>query len=294
MSLNVKSAVRLIAWTVLMSTSGQTVCAAENKAPAQTGADQDQRVMTDFGLNANHRERKVLWTGEPLEIQLDINRETRVILPRPVQVGLPPDKSPLLTTQVLDNAVYWTAHSAFKPFRAVLKESDSNRVYLVDITASKNVSAPQVIRVSAIDDDADKAPSKPTVPVARTPLLHGSHYGYVALTRFAAQQMYAPERLLKPLPGVVRVPLDTKPVRLFPGKRVDATPVVGWRSGKLFVTAVRITNRLRTPVVLDPRTVRGHFRTATFQHSRLFPKGDGADTTVAYLISDRPFGEALR
>jgi hypothetical protein len=33
---------------------------------------------------------------------------------------------------------------------------------------------------------------------------------------------------------------------------------------------------------------------ATFQHARLFPKGDEADTTAVYLISAKPFEHALR
>jgi hypothetical protein len=61
----------------------------------------------------------------------------------------------------------------------------------------------------------------------------------------------------------------------------------------LYVTAVKLTNRWKKPQVLDPRTLRGQWLAATFQHSRLLPAGDDADTTAVYLVSARPFEESL-
>ena len=118
-------------------------------------------------------------------------------------------------------------------------------------------------------------------------------YGYVALTRFAAQQLYAPARLLRDLPGVVRVPVRREPVLLVRGGQVIAEPLVAWRAGDLYVTAVKLTNRSEDAVTLDPRTLRGRWLTAAFQHNRLLPRGDEADTTAAYLIAARPFETSL-
>jgi integrating conjugative element protein (TIGR03749 family) len=118
-------------------------------------------------------------------------------------------------------------------------------------------------------------------------------YGYVTLTRFAAQQLYAPARLLKDLPGVVRAPVKRKKVSLVRGGAVTAEPLVAWRAGDLYLTAVKLTNRTGRALTLDPRTLRGDWLTAAFQHSRLLPKGDGSDTTALYLISARPFAASL-
>ena len=65
---------------------------------------------------------------------------------------------------------------------------------------------------------------------------------------------------------------------------------MAWRAKGLYVTAVKLTNRTEQALTLDPRNIRGTWLTATFQHHRLFPKGDEADTTAVYLISARPFG----
>lgn len=106
--------------------------------------------------------------------------------------------------------------------------------------------------------------------------------------------MYAPKRLLRDPPGVFRARLKIRnPVPLLRGGAVEATPLASWRGGGLYVTAVKLRNITEQPVVLDPRDLRGRWLAATFQHARLLPHGDGADTTCVYLVSARPFAESL-
>jgi integrating conjugative element protein (TIGR03749 family) len=138
--------------------------------------------------------------------------------------------------------------------------------------------------------DPDEAPEPATDAVQPTGL---REYGYVSLTRFTAQQLYAPSRLLVDLPGVVRVPVKRDPVALVRGDTIEALPLVAWRAGDLFVTAVKLTNHTDQPQILDPRTLRGAWLTATFQHNRLLGAGDEADRTVVYLISARAFASSL-
>ena len=60
-----------------------------------------------------------------------------------------------------------------------------------------------------------------------------------------------------------------------------------------YVTAVKLRNLTGGDVVLDPRRLRGDWLTCAFQHARLAAHGDWRDTTSAYLISARPYEEAL-
>ena len=92
---------------------------------------------------------------------------------------------------------------------------------------------------------------------------------------------------------MVRVPVKRVPVPLVRGNVVETVPLVAWRAGDLYLTAVKVTNKTREPEVLDPRTLRGRWLTAAFQHNRLHPAGDEADRTVLYLISARPFAASL-
>ena len=79
-----------------------------------------------------------------------------------------------------------------------------------------------------------------------------------------------------------------------PADAVEAVPLVAWRASNLYVTAAKLTNKTDRPQTLDPRTLRGRWLTAAFQHNRLHEAGSEADRTVVYLISDRPFAASLR
>jgi integrating conjugative element protein (TIGR03749 family) len=118
-------------------------------------------------------------------------------------------------------------------------------------------------------------------------------WGYAALTRYAAQQLYAPTRLIPRQSGVIAIPVNGEPVDLVYGAKVEAVPVAAWKVGLQYVTAVKLTNRTQRAVVLDPRELRGSWLAATFQHNRLLPADNEADTTAVYLVSDRPFDVAL-
>ena len=113
------------------------------------------------------------------------------------------------------------------------------------------------------------------------------------MTRYVAQQLYAPTRLIPRQPGVVAMPVNAEPVDLVYGGKIEAVPVAAWKAGLQYLTAVKLTNRTRKAVVLDPRELRGAWLAATFQHNRLLPAGSEADTTAVYLVSDRPFDVAL-
>jgi len=125
------------------------------------------------------------------------------------------------------------------------------------------------------DDSAAAAP-----PVRATPQP-------VILTRYAAQNLYAPLRTVEPVPGVTRatlrrdLPLDS----LLPTLPVQAQALAAWRLDDLWVSALRLRNNAAHWLDLDPRALQGHFLTATFQHSTLGPNGTPDDTTVVYLVT---------
>ncbi|WP_134448532.1 TIGR03749 family integrating conjugative element protein, partial [Pseudomonas aeruginosa] len=109
----------------------------------------------------------------------------------------------------------------------------------------------------------------------------------VALTRFAAQNLYAPLRTVEALPGVMRVNLrrDMDLTTLMPTLPVRAVALASWRLEDQWVTAVRLTNGSSGWITLDPRVLQGDFLTASFQHEALGPRGTPEDTTVLYLVT---------
>ena len=165
---------------------------------------------------------------------------------------------------------------------------DAGRTYLLDVIASEDAVTNETLIVSDPTLTAIAAPAEPTTQARPAPTIDA-----VTLTRFAALQLYAPIRLLESPPGIVREPVNTTSVPLLRNAPVTAQPLIAWRGGGLHVTAVKLTNTAASPVTLDPRTLRGAWTTATFQHHRLLAKGNEADTTVVYLVSTHPFALTL-
>ena len=231
---------------------------------------------------------RIAWNRTPIKLVLPVEQERMVRFPAAIKIGLPSRLQPLLRAQSVDGTLYLLAHQPFEATRVMVREMDSGRIYLLDISASKEEAQTNPVEVTLSGGEhAARDTVSPEDAHANMPA-----YGYVALTRFAAQQLYAPTRLLHDRPGIVRVPIRRDSVPLVRGGRVAATPLVAWRAGGLYLTAVKLTNRSKQPQTLDPRDLRGAWLTASFQHNRLLAAGDEADTTAVYLISARPFAVA--
>jgi integrating conjugative element protein (TIGR03749 family) len=231
---------------------------------------------------------RITWQKTPIMVSLTVGKERRVDFPGPVKVGLPAAIQSTLRVQSVAGTVYLLAHQPFEATRVMVRAVDSGAIYLLDLSADNEGEAEVAIQIL---DPETRKPGVTAEDGAPLPALPA--YGYVTLTRFAAQQLYAPARLLHDLPGVVRVPVRREPVRLVRAAPIEASPLVAWRASGLYITAVRLKNLGTQAVTLDPRTLRGRWLTAAFQHNRLHPAGDEADTTALYLISARPFETAL-
>lgn len=141
------------------------------------------------------------------------------------------------------------------------------------------------------DDRPWSQPPNPHVPKEkRNAPASGAVEEYIDLTRYAAQQMYAPPESREQFTGMETAPLtgDRTPA-LFPGENVEQRPLASWRRGSLYVTAVRLRNPDRRELTLDPKKLRGAWLAATFHQPRLTGVGEGGEETSVYLISAQPF-----
>jgi integrating conjugative element protein (TIGR03749 family) len=233
---------------------------------------------------------RIVWQKVPIALALTVGKERRVDFPGPVEVGLPAPLQSAVRVQSIAGSVYLLAHDEFDATRVRIRETETGRMYLLDLSAKGQGGSGVPVEVYASEEPPD--PGAPSDRAgASAPVLPS--YGYVTLTRFAAQQLYAPARLLRDLPGVVRVPVKRAEVALMHGASVTAEPLVAWRAGDRYLTAVKLTNQTDQPLTLDPRSLRGDWLSAAFQHHRLLPNGDESDTTALYLISKRPFEVSL-
>ncbi|MGP0172679.1 TIGR03749 family integrating conjugative element protein [Pseudomonas sp. NCHU5208] len=230
------------------------------------------------------------WNRVPLPIQLSVGHERIVFIDRNVSVGAPRSLTGKLRIQSVAGAVYLLANEAFPPSRLQLRDDESGEIILLDIATTDNAGQLEPAKVVTGDrvstdaqgDSTGQASKEPAVEAspARTP-------APVALTRYAAQMMYAPLRTVEALPHVQQVPvrLTGHIQTLAPTLDIDAVALGAWSLGSFTVTAVRLVNRRHERLQLDPRHLQGDLYAATFQHNDLGPAGTPADTTTVYVVT---------
>ena len=236
----------------------------------------------------------VRWDRKPILLSLAVGEERYVWFPGRVQPGIPPELTRKLRVQAVKDTIYLLAKEPFPATRLPVRDLDTGDFYLFDIKTSENAGAVpvRVVKTAGRDEQAlvtatEAAPSNDGA----------DEVGYVGLTRFAAQQVYAPARLATQVAGISKVPLPAagKPLALYRGGSVTSIPVASWRGRSgLYVTAVTVSNATSDPIELDPRLARGSWLAAAFHHRKLGPKDTPSDTSTLYLISDRPFLEATK
>lgn len=241
---------------------------------------------------ANDNVEHIVWNKAPIKISLPVGKERRIDFPVPIEIELTEtanNNSKALQIRE-DGSIYWTAEHAFEPQRIIVFTTKTGYTYLMDVEARENAPDYPVV---IVDDRIDKEVLKGISH--KQGHLNKYNYDYVDLTRFAAKNVYAPLRLIEPLPGVVRVAVTHEELPLYKGGDLITKPMAQWRSPTIpgfYVTAVRISSNSLNSVVFDPRLLRGDWVAAATQHAVVNPVGSEGDTTTWYLVSNQPFEEA--
>ena len=231
-----------------------------------------------------------IWKGLPLTISMRPGRERSVFFPARVLEVQVPAADQELRTQVLDKGVHWQPVMAFPRRRAVVSTA-GGAVYLLDLVVTEDGGGPPL----EILDARSVAAAAPSAALAEP--------APVRLTRFAAQQLYAPQRLQPTDAGIARQAVTAYPQDspLIQGMSLNYRTLGAWRGYGYHITALRVRNLSSLHLPLDPRLfehrrIRGRWTASTFQHRWLAPAGSTgtADTTVLYLVSRQPFGTSLR
>ncbi|WP_253684706.1 TIGR03749 family integrating conjugative element protein [Edwardsiella tarda] len=143
-----------------------------------------------------HAVELVKWERIPLPVALNIGQERIVFVDRNVRVGYPAALEGKLRIQSSNGTLYLLASQPFTATRLQLQDTENGELILLDVSASKGEHIREPMRIvreekKTTDAKPDAAPG----PSPSTPLP-------VALTRYAAQMLYAPLRTVEPLPGV--------------------------------------------------------------------------------------------
>ncbi|AUI65871.1 TIGR03749 family integrating conjugative element protein [Glaesserella australis] len=233
------------------------------------------------------------WNRVPLPIDLNVNQERIVFVDKNVQVGLPSELDGKLRVQSTGGAVYLKANETFDLNRIQLRDMETGQIVLLDVRSKANTGKLESVRIIF-----DESVSNNKTGIAQTDIsdpdvsmenpVKSQLPPPAALTRYAAQSLYAPLRTVEPLPGVRRIAakLPKSLPTLMPNLSILATPLDSWGLDGYVVTAVRLKNLAPYQVNLDPRYLQGYFYSATFQHNWLGKKGTPEDTTVVYLVTE--------
>jgi integrating conjugative element protein (TIGR03749 family) len=226
-----------------------------------------------------------VWNKTPIHIVLPVGEERRIDFPLAVQLQVPASIRKMSERIQIteDGTVYWIASQSFKRQRV-------NAVTTTGYSYILNIEARPKGHKHAIAIVDTRIPKEEPA----TGLKQKFDYDYVDLARFAAQSVYAPDRLIKELPGLRRLDVLPKPLPLVKGGDLITEPMAQWIAPtvpSLYVTAVRVTSNSLNTIILDPRLLRGDFLAASSQHGSVNPAGEDGDTTTWYLVSAQPFDE---
>ena len=245
-----------------------------------------------FSANATSTEH-VLWEKVPISIQLPIGEERMIRFPAPISI-VDSELDEDMGIMKLEDALYLNANKSFKGKRLVVQLMPEGEAIVLKFSA--NESYRSVVPVEVLLPNADEDAKDSLSQRSQSAITHqaSSPVNPVSLTRFAIQSLYAPARLLVMLDGVTRTPMQTKKyVPLVYGASVSAHPLISWTADGLYVTAVELKNDLNKKIILDPRSLQGSWETATFYPTNTLNPRNFHETTTVFLVSSRPFGEAL-
>lgn len=236
----------------------------------------------------------VVWDKTPIAIILPLNQERLIQFPGAISVVDSELDEDIGMLKVQDT-LYLDAQQPFTNKRLVVKLMPDGDNIILNVSANKESTNVTPIEILMDESDADdvgdseEADDPSDEKAAQNPDLNP-----VSLTRFAIQSLYSPERLLVTPPGVIRTPMRThKTLTMVYGASILARPLISWRGGDLYVTAIELKNQLNKTVIVDPHHLMGNWQTATFFPTNTLGARGSADTSTVFVVSDRPFGDAF-
>ena len=250
------------------------------------------------------------WDRIPMAIPLIVGQERIVFVDQNVRVGMPPQLVGHLRVQSTGGAVYLLASQEIPPTRLQLQNVATGEIMLVDIAATPATEGQTKLEPAKIvagaapstyygDTSSARAPTKRSATSEEEDVPPATRHetpAPVALTRYAAQMLYAPLRTVEPVAGISQVRVDRALdlSTLLPVLPVEASVLGAWRLDNSYVTAVKLRNLSAQQLTMNATELMGNFTTATFQHPYLGARGNASDTTTLYLVTQgRGLKEAL-
>ena len=95
-------------------------------------------LLCSASVNADSSARRVNWTGEPIKIELAVNKERRITFPSDIFVEYDKATDPALQRiriQIVKNTAYLKATSTVPSSRLIIDEVSTQKRYLLNVKA---------------------------------------------------------------------------------------------------------------------------------------------------------------
>ena len=229
----------------------------------------------------------VQWERLPIPVPLVKDQERVIFLDKNVRVGVSSQLAGQLRVQSASGALYLLATDEVEPSRLQVQDVETGELILLDIATVPAADKPlEPIRILYDGDVQYQRSTESKEQLAKAQNKALSIPAPVALTRYAAQMLYAPMRTVEPVAGLRQVPVKVSGnLPILPMLPIKAEAVAAFKLGSYTLTAVRIQHQRAGKVELDPRDVQANLYSVAFQHSWLGSLGTPEDTTIAYMIT---------
>jgi integrating conjugative element protein (TIGR03749 family) len=227
----------------------------------------------------------IVWDKTPINVLLPVGVERMVSFPTSVKFGYDTNEIPAgaLRVQNAGGTLYLLAKQSFNATRVQVMLNDG-KIILLNLSAQKNAdTVPLDIVLQTISDISVNNPNIST------------SFDAVTLTRFAFQQLYAPERLLNNPQGIARVAMHIpEVVGIIEPSNIIAIPLISWRGGDNYVTAILLRNETMNPILLNEKSLCGDFVSSSFYPSKtLAPQSTLGDSTTLVVVTENPIATSL-
>ena len=265
-------------------------------------------------LSDNH----FVWKGDPIDINLPLNQEKRLVFPTHVTVDI---KGALSSDQLQitnnDQSLYFKALKAFDTTRLYITLDGSQEVVLLDVQTSDKANADTAsidiqqnnhatpLQISKGESNQKNVAAFTHSSVNNTDSSSEQNFAnalsegdtYVALTRYAWQQLYAPTRLFSNPLSITRMPMqaDGMDANLIYGDKVYAHPLAAWSLNNFYITAVQLRNKYpHVTSIHIPQDICGNWAAVVaYPKTQLSPTGNKLnDSTTLFLLSHQPYAQA--
>ena len=174
----------------------------------------------------------LLWDKSPIQISLPLNQDRIIHFPKAITI-VDSELSDVNIMKIQD-ALYLNAHKQFSNKRLVVQMMPQGEAIVLNISA--NPDAADTTPIEVVINKASETQEVTEQSFEINP---------IALTRFAIQSLFSPERLLVTPPNVTRVPMQTaRYIHIMNGASVTARPLISWQANALYVTAIELKNDL--------------------------------------------------